>query len=284
MMNRVLVCIGATAQKPFYFEKVYTNLYSIEELCFVLHENAFILEDDIMTKDLVKWIDTECKLPELADDLYPMINHNAGVSAFVGRILEYVGYYPADEIEKTETILKNNISLSVFERWKAKGDYLCENGHYILAIMEYDNIITKMDEQDPGLKSRVYNNMGVAYMALKLYSFAEEQFMNAYRIDGNEDALRHYLASSKLHLSSDDFFGMVTDMEINSEIVTSVLNNISDLANEFEDSSEANNLQCLFYKKNSQDAQAYYDKITEITDELKAGYRESVKDTVWRAN
>lgn len=283
MTNRVLVCIGKTASKPFYFDKLYTNLYSIEELCYVLHENAFMLENDIMTKELVKWIDTECNLSELADELYPMINHGAGVSAFVGRILEYVGYYPPEEIEKTEAILKENVSLSVFERWKAKGDYLSRNGHYVLAIQEYDYVLSKMDDHNNELKSRVYNNMGVTYMLLKLYSFAEEQFMNAYRLDGNEEALKHYLAASRLHLSNSEYDKLVNDMDVSEEIAASVNDLVSHLADEYDDSSEANSLQCLFYKKNSQDAQLYYDKIGEITDGLKADYRESVKDTVWRA-
>lgn len=283
MMNRVLICIGETASKPFYFEKVYINIYSIEELCFVLHENAFMLENDIMTKELVKWIDSECNLPELASELYPMINHGAGVSAFVGKILEYVGYYPQEEIEKTETIIKESVSLSIYERWKAKGDFLSENGHFVLAIREYDYVLSRMDDHNPELKSRIYNNMGVTYMAMNLYSFAEEQFMNAYRLDGNETALRHYLAASRMHLSDREYARLIEDMNVSEELAAEAETLISELGTEFDESSEANNLQVLFYKKNSEEAQVYYDRINEMTDAMKAEYRESVKDTIWRA-
>ena len=32
MMNRVLTTVGKVAANPYYFEKVYANLYSMEEL------------------------------------------------------------------------------------------------------------------------------------------------------------------------------------------------------------------------------------------------------------
>jgi len=282
MTNRVLLCVGEMADKPFYFDKIYTNLYSIEELCFVLHENAFMLDKDIVSRELADWIGVECKLPELARELYPMINQSASAGAFVGRILEYVGYYPEDEIKKTETILNDNVSMSVFERWKAKADFLLENGHYSMALREYDYVLSRINEDDLVLKSRIYNNMGITYMILKLYDFAEECFKMAFTLTDNVEAYGHYLKCKRFHLTDDEYIRFVADEQANHEVSVAIESDMLRLSEAYEASDRAGELRDLFALKNSSDAQVYYDRINEMTSALKERYRESVKDSIWR--
>lgn len=46
-MSRVHLCLGRLADNPYTFEKSRVRVFSIEELCFFLRENAYLLDENI---------------------------------------------------------------------------------------------------------------------------------------------------------------------------------------------------------------------------------------------
>ncbi len=278
-MNRVLVCTGEYATSPYYFDKVYVNVYSIEELCYVMAENAFLLDKDILDKKLVEWIDTECKLSDLASELYKMVTHSVEVSSFVGCILEYVGYYSKAEIDKIESILRMNVSMNAYEKWKAKADFLYENRHFLLAIAEYEKLLLEIPEAEITLKSHVYNDIGVAYMALYLYDSAAESFMKAYELDNNELALRHYLTVKRLSLSDEEYIRVASESEEAYKLSLLIESDLENARRAYEETEEKTRLTELFALKNDAASAIYYEEIGRITDRLKEDYRDIVLDS-----
>lgn len=278
-MNRAMLCTGEYASTPYYFEKVYVNLYSIEELCFVLYENAFLIEKDILDIHLVEWIEKECKLPELARELYTMINHGTAPGTFVSKILEYVGYYTAAEISKTESILRLNAGKNAFEKWKAKADFMCDMRHYLLAIKEYNSLLEVLPAEEVALTSRVHNNMGVAYMRLYIYDSAEKCFMRAYKLDGNRDALRHYLTVKKMALSENEYIQLVSSDDVMYQVSADIEENYERANEQFEATDEKRHLDALFELRNRPDAALYYEEIDKIADRMKEDYRDIVLDS-----
>ena len=276
MTNRVLTTVGKVAANPYYFEKVYANLYSMEELCYVLYENAFLIDKDILDKKLVEWIDKECGLTDLARNLYMLINTNALPGAFVGTILEYVGYYTQDEIEKAESILRMNVSLNVFEKWTAKADFLYENKHYYLALKEYERVLSSIEEEETDLRSRIYNNMGVTYMALRIYDTAVECFKKAYEINNDANAFRHLLTAERMRLPEAEYIKLIADSEDAYRMSIPIETEIEELEAEFDASDKAKHLKSLFELKDQKDAALYYDEITVMTQCLKEEYRDIV--------
>lgn len=273
-MNRCLLCTGEVAKTPYYFEKVYANIYSIEELCYVLYENAFLIDRDILDKKLVDWIDTGCKLHDLARALYTLINQNALPSSFVGTILEYVGYYSQDEITKVESILRLNASVSVFEKWKAKADFLFENNNFLLALKEYERALTNIGEDELDLRARIYNNMGVTYMCLYLFDSAIDCFKTSYEINNNETAYKHYLTAKRLQVSEDEYVKMISEEENAYRMSISIESELENTKKEFDDTEKARHLKEIFTLKDEKDAAVYYSEITAITEALKADYRD----------
>lgn len=274
--QRVLVSVGDVAVNPYYFERICTELYSIEELCYVLHENAFMIDKDIMTKELVDWIETECHLSDLAHDLYVLVNQSAQVSTFVGTILDYVGYYDREETEKTENILRMNVSMNVFEKWKAKADFLYENGHFLLALKEYDHVLGSISDEEFELKSRIYNNMGVTYMAILLYASAEDCFMKAYEIDNNETAYKHYLTAKRLELTDEAYVKLIAENDDAYKTSLTVESELLKAEEDFEASGYAELLKQEFAKKKEPGNRDYYDYIDKISEKIKSDYRESL--------
>ncbi|MCR4729194.1 MAG: hypothetical protein K5796_11200 [Lachnospiraceae bacterium] len=276
MTPQVLACVGKQAEKPYYFEKIYTNIYSVEELCYALYENAFLIDNDIVSKDLADWIYKECGLTDLAAGLYPLVNQNAQAVSFVGTILEYTGYYGRDEIEKAESILRMNISMSVFEKWKAKADFLLENRHYILACKEYERVLAALSEDETELKSKIYNNMGVAYMALYLTDKAAECFKTAYAIDNNETAYKHYLAAMRLKLSDDEYIKLIASEDEAYKMSIRLESEFEEIKKGFENTERAKSMQALMELKDSGNASLYYEEIGRMAERLKADYRDVV--------
>lgn len=279
MTERVLACEGALAKTPYYYDKIYMNLYSVEELCYVIFENAYMIDKDIMNTNLVDWIGQECQLQDLARDLYTMLNQNVAVSTFAGTILEYVGYYSQTDIEKCESILKMNVSMNVFEKWKAKGDFLYENRHFSLALKEYEHVLKKIGDEEIDLKSQIMNNMGVTYMALRLYESAEECFLEAYKLNQNKEAYEHYLISKRMRMPEDEYIRTVTSEQDSYIVGVPIESKLQEAFVKFEESDEALSYKELFESKNGVNATEYYSKMTNITEKLKADYRDEVLES-----
>lgn len=277
--NRVLMCTGSIATQPYYFEKLMVNIYSIEELCYVMYENAFMLDRDVINYKLVEWIDTECELKALAKELYSLVNQGAMTVSFVSTILGYVGYYDAEEIAKVEDILKSNVTMSVYEKWKSKADFLFENRHFVMALAEYERIISKLPEEEVELKSRVFNNMGVTYMTLELYESAAECFRQACEAAPNEVAYTHWLKVKRLSLPEEEYIKFVTGQDGDYRPGVSIESELEQIKVEFDESEAATRMRELFNLKTKQkDMPHYYEEIGRMTEQLKADYREIVME------
>ncbi len=55
-MGRVLLCVGKYADKPYFLERLYVNVYSAEELCYCLMQNAFLIGKEIVDEGLAEWL------------------------------------------------------------------------------------------------------------------------------------------------------------------------------------------------------------------------------------
>ena len=55
-MGRVYLCLGQNAELPYYFEKAKVHIWNIEELCYFIRENAWIMEPELLTKELIDWV------------------------------------------------------------------------------------------------------------------------------------------------------------------------------------------------------------------------------------
>jgi hypothetical protein len=106
------------------------NIYSVEELCYFFAENAFLLDEGIVNKQLVDWLYEQCDLTELAQLLYPLCKNKEGVEAFVSVIVEYTGYFTDAESEMVINAVHDCSGRSVGERKKTRADYYLENGKY----------------------------------------------------------------------------------------------------------------------------------------------------------
>ena len=63
---RISICVGDYAKTPYCIPGLEINVRSMEELCYCMRENAYMLDLSLLDDGLVRWIEQECGLKELA--------------------------------------------------------------------------------------------------------------------------------------------------------------------------------------------------------------------------
>lgn len=280
-MGQIILGTGRQAVTPYFVEKFYINLYSVEELCYLLVEKAEMLDPEIMRRDLVQWLDEQCGLNQLAHALYSLLNQNGSTAAFVGIILEYVSLYSADVVARTEEIIRNNEDLSPSERQKSKADYMLLNGRLYGALKQYHALLMQIPETNRTLLSQVMHNMGVAYAKLFMFRQAADRFKQAYETDSTEDSLALYLTCVRLYSQDKEYVSFIADHPEYHNASLRVERRMEQATGQFEATDENRMLFTLqvFKEEGSSTAGSdtpYYEEIEKLTDAMKERYREYV--------
>ncbi len=280
-MGRIILSTGRYAKKPFYVEKFCINLYSVEELCYLLVEKAEMLDTEIMQRELVQWLDEQCGLNQLAHALYSLLNQNGSTAAFAGIILEYVNLYPADVVAGTEAAIKGSEGLNPYERKKAKADYMLQNRRYYGALKQYYALLEQMPDTDKQLSAKILHNMGVAYAKLFMFRQAAGRFRQAYETDGEKESLALYLASVRLYSRDKEYISFIAEHPEYHNVSLQVERQMEQAEGLFEATEENRMLFTLQVFKEEGNCTAgndtpYYREIERLTDRLKEQYREYV--------
>ena len=280
-MSQIILGTGAFAEKPYYVDKFYVNLYSVEELCYLFVEKAELLDEDIMRRDLVQWLEEQCGLDQLAHTLYSLLNQKGSTVAFAGTILEYVNLYPPEMIERTEQIIRNNDGLNPYERGKAKADYMLQNRKYYMALRQYYSLLARIPETDGVIRAGILHNMGVACAKLFMFRQAADRFLEAYESDRNEESLELYLAALRMHYEDKEYVAYIADHSEYHDVSLRVEKKMERSYGQFEGTDENRMLFTLqvFKEEGSGTAGSdvqYYQEIEKLTAGLKEAYREYV--------
>lgn len=180
-MSELILCRGEVAATPFYIESAELNLYSLEELCYYIEHNLYMLDRELMTEELIAWIEHELSENELASRLRQVRRSEGGVYQFYMTILIASGYSGKKELEHCDEVLKGLQNKSVFEARKIRADYYLTKELYARAITEY-RLLLALPERTAEPEEAVGNvlhNLGCAYAGLFLFEEAEECFFSA---------------------------------------------------------------------------------------------------------
>ena len=279
-MGNIILSTGNYAKIPYFFEKTYVNLFSLEELCYCLVDNAVMLDGDIVSDKLARWLSDQCSLSELADRLHTQVKEKAAPAAYVETILEYAGLYSEEEIARTVSLVSENAGLSPYEKQKARADHMLRNKRYILALEQYSSLLARLPEHEKELQAKIHHNMGVVYAGLFMFENAQEEFMEAYKMSKNTDSLMQFLTAKRLHDSDREYVDYIAKHPFYHDNSLEVESRIEDATAQFDATQENRMLFTLRVCKEEGAASAgdvqYYDEIERLTNALKDDYRESV--------
>lgn len=283
---RASVCVGEYTTTPYCVKGLEIPVYCMEELCYCLKENAFLLDASLMNDSLIEWIGDCCGLGELARELYPLVHKQGSLSAFVAMIMEYVGLYDTKSIHDMEQVLKKGAGLSSIEKRKSQIDYLVEKKKYIAAIRSYDALLTMWKEQEvegkempaAKVKASILYNKGVAYTGMMLYRQAAEAFRQANEISESDTHFMAYLAAKRMELSDGDYIAFAAGLTGSYEQTLILEKELESLKNKWEEQADCQRLKMRRDWREGRDKQKYYDENERLTLGLKNSYRNSVSE------
>lgn len=274
---RVSVCVGEYAEIPYCVPGLEIRVRCMEELCYVMRENAFLLDVSLMNDGLLDWMERQCGLGDLARALHPMVHKKGSLSVFVVSILNFVGLYESGVVARIEQVLKQGAGLSGIERKKKQTDYLVQKRKYVAAIRGYDGLIGQWKEQQAGVEclAAIWHNKGVALAGLMSFPRAAECFLKAYELEEREDYYLEYLAAKRMELSENAYVAMVAEKTGKYELTLQLEKKLERLSGEWEQQPEYLQLNSFCELRRGDRKQKYYEACEGYTQTLKEDYRSS---------
>lgn len=146
-MSGYHLCQVKKARHPYFIESISTNIFTIEELCFYLEKNIYLLDQTIINEKLLDWIRDELGLVRLYRKLYEQLENGETIGNFILPIFKEIGYLSHDEFRELQEKIRTIEIQPEDLRRKMKADYLVEYRMYNNAIQEY---ATLLKNRNPG--------------------------------------------------------------------------------------------------------------------------------------
>jgi len=255
------------------------NIYSVEELCYFFSENAFLLDDGIVNKQLVEWLSKQCGLEELAELLYPICKNKESVETFVRIIVEYTGYFTDDVGETVINAVRDCSGRSVGERKKTRADYYLENGKYELAIKEYELLLKEREDcTETAFEGGIYHGMGVAFAKMFLFEQADYYLEKAYELLEEEKIAFRMLAAKRLYKSEQEYICYVAEHPELFQVSQCLEERLSESEKMWQVSEKKKQIDDLKKCKDIGEAQLYYEEMERMTNRLKENFRRCLQE------
>ena len=136
-MGSLILCHDRHAAHSYEITRIHCRIFTIEELCYYLCNNLYLIDYTIMNTQLCDWLDEELGMDRLASDLRDVLRLHGSVEKFVLTILKASKIYREPEMIRIQNVLEHLKNQKDIERQKYKGDNLLESGEVEEAILVY---------------------------------------------------------------------------------------------------------------------------------------------------
>lgn len=272
-MSNLWLCMEKQANVPYYCPQMGVNLYTVEELCYYIFDNIYILDEEFLSTKLFEWIGKELGMERLSNMLLEGESEKRSKLWCALMILREGGYCTKDELNELKKLYQEMGNKSKIECQKIRADRLLEHKKYVSSIMEYHRILQSKEikEAYPVLVGNVWHNLGVAHARLFLFKEAAQYFKNAHDMNKSNESLKNYLYAKACANESTMERAQQLQIEQIEQEIEQILEQTQNRA--FDSMSKEINE----YARNG-DMEKYYGKITEFLDDLRKDYKKRVTE------
>lgn len=230
-MGSLILCHDQHAAHPYEITRIHCKIFTMEELCYYLCNNLYLIDYTIMNEQLCGWLEEDIGKRELADQLRDVIRMRGSVEKFVLTILKSSGIYKEAEMIRIQNVLERLKNQKDIERQKYKGDNLLESGEVEEAILVYQAILNegKDENTDPKFYGKIYASLGSAYGRMFLYQQAARMYDRAYQICEDPKLLKPYLYASYKYMSMEEYHILLTKNDTYAEINTELRSEMKEI-------------------------------------------------------
>lgn len=214
-MATLILCHEKHAEHPYEIKRIHRKIYTIEELCYYLCNNLYLIDETVINDQLPEWLDEELGFSNLSIELKDVIRMHGSAEKFVLTILKRSNIFQEADMIRIQNVLERLKNQKDIERQKYKGDNLLDNGETEEAILVYQSILSreKDDSVDSKFYGKIYAGLGAAYGRLFLYKESAKMYDKAYHLCPDEALLRPYLYASYKYLSLEEYHILLTKNE-----------------------------------------------------------------------
>ncbi|MBO4266185.1 MAG: hypothetical protein J5910_03245 [Lachnospiraceae bacterium] len=274
MATEMYMCIGTLSATPYFLSGLGVNIYSMDELCYYLCTNAYILDNDLIDVRLCDYMRDNLDMAPLANKLRMMIKAGKTLGEMVTTILIDTNYCNEEEITKIKQILVDNASLSFAAKRKVRGDNLLVANKYPRAIEEYQYVLSVLDkEEEPELYSSILHNVGCAYALMFLLDKAGDYFKQAYDLDGSRESLIMYLVCLRMTAKKGEYDRMVVKNGYDERIALEAVRTMASAREAQIDTPYGDTMRDVIDLHDTGKVSEYYRMLDNVLEDWKTDYR-----------
>lgn len=276
-MGELLICHETIASLPYYAEGAGVNIYSMEELCYYIAGNTYILDASFMNEELCTWIEKQMGLYKLAEKLRDIMRSQGLLSNFVLAILEHTGYSTMQEMQDIILTLRQMEEKSDFECGKIRADQLMEKKKYLGAIYEYKRLLASGEAEQASdlLVGNIWHNLGTAYARLFLFEEAARCYDRAYSLNQSGESLKACLMSYRCMHDEDSFVQKAMENHLDDMEILEIKNELSVASRGEHKEAFEEHLEEIARQNESGDKAWAKEQLGEIIFKWKEEYRRS---------
>jgi len=211
-MGSLILCHKKRARQPYEITRVHIRIHTIEELCYYVCNNLYLIDHTFMNRQLCNWIETELEMEELANQLRDELSRNCTQEQFVIALLKGSVIYSVSEINKIQLRLDKLENQKEVERAKYKADCLMERSEYADAVLVYQSIVNNNWDESVSTQfyGSVYACLGTAYGRMFLYEEAAAAYKESYRLCEETTMLKAYLYCCMKSMAPEQYVKMLS--------------------------------------------------------------------------
>ncbi|MBR1741979.1 MAG: hypothetical protein IJ733_08960 [Lachnospiraceae bacterium] len=277
-MGKLILCSGELAKIPYHFRLTKTNVYSMEEVCYYISHNIYMMQEEIFDREFVLWIRNELKMKKTADKLEDLISDRHNIKDIVVTIFCSCDYYDESEIGQMLRILDEIEKLPKYARRKKKGDNFLQCHSYEKAIEEYEKIFDSDEVLQTEAKAYgdLFHNMGVAYVNIGEFHKASELFLKAYEKNGREESLSQCMYALRFCKDVANYKKLVNDLKISEELQNKWENEFKAALDAGAKTEAALQMEKLNGLVQRGAVEEYYDRVHDYIAAWKEEYRRQI--------
>lgn len=274
-MPRVILCETTPAATSYIFPNTKIEVYSYEELCYYIYNNAALISQEFIGMGMFNWIENELKLPDLAKSLRKKKEkEGTDLTDLLTAILTYKEYYTIEEVKEFIYRLERMKGMSKPQFRKLQGDGFLRYRKYMKAITIYDEILEQnKDLKNDDLLGSIYHNKAVALA----YNFeireAMECYLKAYEYTGNQETIYEYLLLAATFYDRKEVEVLVKFYNV-EHMLDKIYDAIKDGEADVTGSPVYNRMEKALYHYKKNNLTDFNKRMDTVLEELKRDFRE----------
>ena len=276
-MGKVILCEARQAVVPYTFVNTKVEVYSYEELCFYIYNNAVLLNPEQFQGRLVQWIKTELGMEGLAGKLMELLAGDSSFIEILVAILSAGSYYETAEIQQFIDKQELVTLLPAEEKTKLRADSFLMYKRVLKAISLYDGILRQEETiEDKKFLGDVYHNKGVALAKDMELAKAKLCFLEACERNKKKPSLEAYImirllgAPVETVQSEAETFGMEEPDFARARML------LEDAVEDSRNTAVYTRYEKALYNKNHGDYEAFNQRVDMLLNQWKEEFREQV--------